>query len=119
MPHYRWEGADTFHDYRNDREIDPGDVVDLDAHVADPHPGMVPVADEADAGEAPSDGEAEAPPTETSPIDPSEYSVDELRDALEDEDYDWTDAALRGLREAEADGEGRTTALEAIDKALE
>lgn len=62
--------------------------------------------------------EASEPAVESPPFDPAEKTVSELEDALEDEDYDWNDAALRGLREAEADGENRETALEAIDAQL-
>ena len=49
-------------------------------------------------------------------LDPSEHTVDELRDELVGMD----DAdALQEVREAETDGEGRTGAIEAIDDRLE
>jgi len=49
------------------------------------------------------------------PVDPGEYSVDELRDHLADQDY--TADELDALAEAERDGDDRTTALDAIDAA--
>ena len=49
------------------------------------------------------------------PVDPGEYSVDELRDHLADHDY--TANELDALAEAERDGDDRTTALDAIDAA--
>lgn len=49
------------------------------------------------------------------PFDPSEHTVDELKSEL-----DGLDAAeLRGLRQAEVEGKNRTTALGAIDGALD
>lgn len=51
MPRYEWRGVDVYHDRQGQRTIEPGDVVEIDAHLADPHPEFVPVADatEADA----------------------------------------------------------------------
>ncbi len=43
MPHYEWHGTDSFQDNRNDRVIEPGDIVELDEHVAGPHPEFVEV----------------------------------------------------------------------------
>ncbi len=43
MSHYEWRGVDSFQDNRNDREIEPGDVVEIDDHVAGPNPGFVEV----------------------------------------------------------------------------
>ena len=57
-------------------------------------------------------------PIASSPIDPTDLTVDELRDALDDEDYDWDAAALRGLRESEVYGDERQTALETINDAI-
>jgi hypothetical protein len=59
-----------------------------------------------------------APRVESSPIDPTDMTVNEVQDALEDEDYDWNDAALRGLIEAEQAGSNRVTALDAIKEKL-
>jgi len=51
------------------------------------------------------------------PLDPAEFSVDSLRDALQDADYDA--AELDAVAEAEAAGKDRKTAHEAIDAARE
>lgn len=55
---------------------------------------------------------------ESPPIDPADHTVDELRDALDDADYDWNAAALRGLLDAERSGKDRDTATDAIQAAL-
>lgn len=52
------------------------------------------------------------------PIEPDEYSVDELRDELDDADY--SDGQLDAIEAAEQeDGSPRSTALDAIDAARE
>lgn len=53
----------------------------------------------------------------TSPIDPTEYTVDELESHVETEPY--TVDELRAIRSAEKDGENRSTALEAIDEEID
>lgn len=65
------------------------------------------------------DGGGDKPPDEDvePPFDPSEKTVDELQDALEQNEY--SDAELEALAEAEADGKNRETALEAIEAELE
>lgn len=115
MPQYRWLGSGPFTDNANDRVIESGDVVELDAHIADAHPEFVRVgADEAGSAEGVGVSDA-ASVSETAP-DPSELTVDELRDALEDYDPDNT-VALRNLREREREGKNRATAIEAIEAA--
>lgn len=52
---------------------------------------------------------------ESPPVDPSDLTVSELEKALEDDDYDWNKAALRGLLEAEREGDNRATAISAIN----
>lgn len=66
----------------------------------------------------PPEGDDE-PAVESPPVDPSDLTVDELEAALEDDDYDWNQPALHGLREAEVDGKNRETALDTIDAALD
>lgn len=56
---------------------------------------------------------------ESPPVDPSEMTVSELQDSLSDEDYDWNEACLIGLLEAEEDGKDRKTATNAIEEKLE
>lgn len=51
-------------------------------------------------------------------FDPGEHTVDEVREHVQSIDGDDIVAELEALREAEANGEDRTTALEAIDSRL-
>jgi hypothetical protein len=51
------------------------------------------------------------------PLNPDEFSVDALEEALADADY--SDAELDAIADAEAAGEDRTTAHDAIDAARE
>lgn len=53
----------------------------------------------------------------TSPIDPTEYTVDELESHVETEPYSVDE--LRSIRAAEKAAENRTTALEAIDEEID
>lgn len=50
------------------------------------------------------------------PIDPSQYTVDDLESHVESESY--TVGELRAIRSVEKDAEDRSTALEAIDEEL-
>jgi len=52
--------------------------------------------------------------SDVAPFDPSDYTVDELRDALAE---GYTDDELDALYQAEDDGKDRETALDAIDAA--
>jgi hypothetical protein len=90
--------------------------------IADRHPNIdlgeaVVTADvdesDEDSGEPTPEAEDEAGP----PFDPSDHSVDDLRDELDAGDYDADE--LEALRTAETTGDNRTTALEAIDDALD
>jgi hypothetical protein len=49
MPLYEWRGADSFRDHRNDRTVAPGDVVELNEHVAEPQSELVRVDEESGA----------------------------------------------------------------------
>jgi hypothetical protein len=69
-----------------------------------------PTGDEGD------DSGADAP-APVAPLDPSEYTVDELRDALVDGDYSVHE--LKAVGNAEERGQDRTTALEAVDTAIQ
>lgn len=64
-------------------------------------------------------GDASATDAEVAepPFDPTEYTVDEVRDALEDDDY--SDAELRALLAAEEAGQGRVGVSEAINERFE
>ena len=75
-------------------------------------------------GDSPTEYAGDANPTEddpieTPPVDPTEMTVSEIEDALDDEDYDWNRPALLGLLRAERNGQGRSTAEYAIESELE
>lgn len=125
MPEHRLE-----HDLDEDPVLRSGDVLDDPLQFVD---GAATVDDQATAesidtrhlhieyvGPVDADDEDadDEPAIETPPFDPADKTVDELEAALEDDDYDWNAAALRGLREAEVDGKARDTALDAIDERL-
>lgn len=91
--------------------------------IADRHPNIelgeavvTADADDADDGDE-ADATQEAEDESGPPFDPSDHSVDDLRDELDAGDYDVD--ALEALRAAETTGDNRTTALEAIDDALD
>lgn len=65
------------------------------------------------------DESPEAVRVETSPVDPSNYTVAELKEKLADEDYDWNLPALRGCYESEVSGKARDTAIEAIERKMD
>lgn len=113
MPRYEWRGADTFHDRRNGREIKPGTVVELDAHVAEPQSEFVRVETDTDEAGVVDESDADDAP----PIDPTEYTVDELRDVLAEGGFDAE--TLDVIAGAERAGESRQTALDALDAARE
>lgn len=88
--------------------------------IADRHPNIelgvaVETADAEESDEQ--EGTAEADDESGPPFDPSDYSVDDLRDELGGGDYSVDE--LEALRAAETTGDNRTTALEAIDDALD
>jgi hypothetical protein len=111
--HYRYTGTAL---YRDGDVVEPGDVIEPTEAELEAFGDVLEAVHER---EIDAETTPESPTIESPPIDPSEYTVDELQDALEDADYDWTDATLRGLRQAEVDGQNRDTALEAIDAELE
>lgn len=116
MVTYRWNGAHPYRDHANERTVGPGEALpaDIAERVAAAHPHDVERVDE-DAGDE-ADGDAGDGVAEP-PLDPSEFSVDALREALSEGDYD--DAELDAIAAAEraGDGDPRTTALDAIDAA--
>jgi hypothetical protein len=116
MGTYRWVGSHAYRDHANDRVIEPGDEFEED-RIAEAHPYDVEAVDESRAGPADADDDAAADDVEAAdpPVDPSELTVDELEAELDE--ADWGDSALQGLRDAEAAGKNRETALDAIDAA--
>lgn len=111
MPRYEWQGADAFHDNRNGRDIEPGEVVELDSHVANGHPEFVAV--DADTGDSNADDDAV-----DAPLDPTDVSVTNLDETLDEENFSVAELdAIEALERA--DGSPRSTALEAIENARE
>lgn len=113
MPRYRWTGVGEFV-VRLGREpvrVPSGETVDVPEHVA---AGWAELERVADDTPGPDDWTAVA--TGTPPFAPGEHTVSELRDRVQEVD-DADD--LRALRTAEAEGEDRTTALDAIDTRID
>lgn len=102
---YRWTGAHAFRDHANDRVIEAGEELpeDVAEQVAAAHPHDVERIDE-DDGAAP-------------PFDPTELTVDEIEDEIDDGDY--SDAELEAVAAVEKSDDSRETALDAIDEARE
>lgn len=65
------------------------------------------------------EGRKDSSPVESPPIDPTELTVNEIKDALNDTDYQWNEAAYRGLLRAEEAGKDRTTATNAIEEQID
>jgi hypothetical protein len=61
--------------------------------------------------------EGEKARVQSPPFKPSEKTVSELKDELNDRD--WNISTLRGLLEAEKEGKDRTTATNAIEEKLQ
>lgn len=78
MPTYQWQGASTFRDAQNDREIDPGETVDIDEHIAGPQPEFRRV-EESNEKEADADDGDEAEELADS-TDSDDYSEEDQRD---------------------------------------
>lgn len=123
----RWDGAHAYRDHANDRVIEPGEFIGDDAEriaAAHPHDVERVTVDEGDAGdtggdEAESDAQTGGGEDVEPPFDPGDHTVDELRDALDDIPDDVGNAELKALAQAEENGDNRTSALEAIQAALE
>jgi len=134
LPRYEWRGDGGFRDNRNDRVVEPGETVALDEHVGGPHPELVRVGDD-DDGDADDDSQPDTVAEATEeyvtgdlseselegrlghaldepPFDPSECTVDELRERLDRADYHAVE--YQQLRDAERSGQNRTTAVKAI-----
>lgn len=102
MPRYEWQGPGQFRDGRNDRLIDPGEIVELEAHVGEPHRQMAPME------EAPVESEGSAHAEEladehwqraVSAVEAGD--ADNYLDELERvDDRDSVLAAIEGRREA-------------------
>jgi len=121
MARYRWTGPHPHRDRRGGRVIEPGDTFDVE-RIAAAHPDNVErVAEDGADGENATDGDdgdVDASGDETdAPLDPTDHTVAELRDALGEAPFDGD--ALDAIAAAERDrAEGpRSTALEAIDDA--
>jgi hypothetical protein len=107
---YLWDGTHAYRDHANGRVIEPGDEIpdDLVDQLLESHPY--------DVVETTNDDGADSEPVESPPVDPTTLTVDELEEALANEDYDWNVPALHGLRRAESNGDDRSGAHDAIDE---
>lgn len=99
MPYYRWDGSGVFRDSRNDREVAPGDVVELPERVAGGHDFVEVSEEEANpAGDGreraqpqpvtPSDGTADVDPATESVTDVAANETNTETDAETDADAD-------------------------------
>lgn len=96
-------------------EFSPGDRVDVsdaEAQYLLEERGDFELVDDGEGTDDAPDGEG-AEDGVKAPFDPSEYTVDELRDELDDADYGASE--LHALAAAEERGQDRTTALETIE----
>jgi hypothetical protein len=110
MPRYEWRGAGVFRDNRNGRDIEPGDVVKLDAHVAERQPEFARVDDTSASDSEDSSVDA--------PLDPTDFNVTNLDETLGEADFSASELDAIEARER-ADGSPRSTALDAIESARE
>lgn len=80
-------------------------------------PSFEDLVERAGGSAEPDDEGAESADDGSLPLDPSEYTVRELRQELDERDLGA--AALRSIRTAEAEGQARKTAIEAVEDAIE
>jgi hypothetical protein len=59
MPYYEWRGSGVFHDNRNDRNVEHGEVVELSERVAGGH-DFVEVDEPEEEGETPTPDDDES-----------------------------------------------------------
>lgn len=129
MPEYTFIGPQNW-EFEGDK-LSPGDSVEASEAFAASFPQFF---EEADADAEASPGPAEVVETDVdadtnddsgadadeeteteSPFDPSDATVTELEDRLDDESF--SDDELDALADAEREGKDRETALDAIDEA--
>jgi hypothetical protein len=122
MVTYRWTGSHAYRDHAHDRVIDPGEELpaDIADRVVTSHPHDVEELDEKDEDET-ADVDTDDPAddeTESDDVDPhpGELTVTEIEERVADVD---DREVLESIRELEANGDHRTTALEAIDARLD
>lgn len=131
MARLRWEGDGVFRDAQTNVVAGPGPSRPLEHEVTeetarrflDRHDGWVRVddpdeSDESDDSDT-SDADAETEPTNAPPVDPGEFTVEELRDYLEGDGADLSDDELASLYDAEVEGQNRNGARDAIDSAAD
>ena len=95
---------------------------DVAAAVVDRYPNIERLEDRLETADADEDSESDEEPdggaadTAEAPLNPAEYTIDELDDELSERDF--SDEELQALRAAEQRGPDRAGAAEAIDSYL-
>jgi len=109
----RVSGPQFRHDYK---WYERGEELEVSEEILGQYPRRLERVEEGDIDDSDSDVEEE-PDVVDPPIDPGDYTIDELQDKLADSDY--SDAELAALYSAEVEGRDRTGAKDAIDDHLE
>jgi hypothetical protein len=103
--------------FRYDYEwYEQGAELEVSEEILDQYPRRLERVEEADVNDSNADVEEESEVVDP-PIDPGDYTIDELQEELAGTDY--SDAELAALHSAEQDGKDRTGAKDAIDDHLE
>jgi hypothetical protein len=103
--------------FRHDYEwYEQGEELEVSEEILEQYPRRLERVEAEDVDDSDSDVEEE-PEVADPPIDPAEYTIDELQAGLAGSDY--SNAELVALRSAEQDGKDRTGAKDTIDDHLE
>jgi hypothetical protein len=111
MPRVRYTGGSRYR-IRDGPDFTAGDEADVDDGTAE----RLTARDDFELVDE-DDGEETVRPADTPPFDPGALTVAEIEDRLADTEYG--QAELLALYSAEAEGDERTTALDAIEQAEE
>jgi hypothetical protein len=134
MTKYKYTGEQDFYWKAGEVQLGRGDTIEVEeeSELGQQAHRFEEVESEAESDSSDGEGEGSAPEEETEseaaeqaesesegpspPFDPAELTVSELEAKLEEGEL--SDEDLREIEKAEATGEGRSTALEAIEKAM-
>lgn len=133
MPKFKFIGGSTFHYKAGEEVLGHGDVIecseeDISAHLD----RFEKVESEAESDSSGSEGETSSSPEESAeesaepaesesegdvspPFDPTELTVSEIEDRLDEDEF--TEDAIDALITAESEGPERSTAVEALEEA--